>query len=100
MLHEGGSERLLWKVVRLLKCISTSCFKNIISARWQNYKIMSSSSFRIYLDNSMNQILGAGFSVTNDLTQIDTYTWDEDQSEIFADGFESAGTGAWSMAVP
>jgi len=33
------------------------------------------SWFRIYLDNSMNQILAAGYVVTNDLEQIDAFTW-------------------------
>ena len=38
-------------------------------------KLLPSSRFRTYLDNSMNQILSAGYSVTNDLQQIDTYQW-------------------------
>ncbi len=33
------------------------------------------SWFRVYLDNSMNQILAAGYDVTNDLERIDTFTW-------------------------
>jgi len=36
----------------------------------------STSDFRQYLDNSMYQLLDAGYVVTNDLNQIDTYTWD------------------------
>ena len=36
----------------------------------------STSDFRQYLDHSMYQILDAGYQVTNDLDQIDTYTWD------------------------
>jgi hypothetical protein len=32
-----------------------------------------SSAFRVYLDASMNHLLAAGYEVTNDLTQIDTY---------------------------
>jgi hypothetical protein len=32
--------------------------------------------FRIYLDNSMDQLLAAGFSVTNDLDSIDVHWWD------------------------
>ncbi|MFQ5805652.1 MAG: DUF362 domain-containing protein [Phycisphaerae bacterium] len=35
-----------------------------------------SSAFRVYLDNSMNWILAAGYDVTNDLDQIDVFTWD------------------------
>jgi hypothetical protein len=34
-----------------------------------------SSDFREYLDNSMNWILAAGYDVTNDLDQIDVFTW-------------------------
>ncbi|MCP4248713.1 MAG: DUF362 domain-containing protein, partial [bacterium] len=34
------------------------------------------SAFRNYLDNSMSRILAAGLEVTNDLTQIDTESWD------------------------
>ncbi len=33
------------------------------------------SAFRKYLDRSMNYLLAAGYSVTNDLTQIDVATW-------------------------
>ncbi|UCC30869.1 MAG: hypothetical protein JSU86_01060, partial [Phycisphaerales bacterium] len=33
------------------------------------------SAFRTYLDNSMSQILLAGYDVTNDLSQIDVFTW-------------------------
>ncbi|MFQ5502414.1 MAG: DUF362 domain-containing protein [Phycisphaerae bacterium] len=33
------------------------------------------SSFRIYLDNSMDQIIAAGYNVTNDLALIDAYRW-------------------------
>jgi uncharacterized protein (DUF362 family) len=35
-----------------------------------------SSDFRTYLDNSMQQLLVGGYSVTNDLTRIDAYSWD------------------------
>lgn len=35
----------------------------------------STSDFRQYLDHSMYQILDAGYDVTNDLAQIDTYKW-------------------------
>ncbi|UCG34259.1 MAG: DUF362 domain-containing protein [Phycisphaerales bacterium] len=34
-----------------------------------------SSTFRTYLDNSMNYILAAAYNVTNDLSQIDVYSW-------------------------
>ncbi len=34
-----------------------------------------SSAFRTYLDNSMSQILAAGYSVTNDPDQIDAIIW-------------------------
>jgi len=33
------------------------------------------SSFRIYLDNSMDKIIAAGYNVTNDLALIDAYRW-------------------------
>jgi len=60
-----------------------------------------SSAFRNYLDNSMDQILGAGFNVTNDLAQIDAVTWDGTTPlALFVDGFESGGTEAWSVTVP
>jgi hypothetical protein len=34
------------------------------------------SAFREYIDNSMSQLLEAGYRVTNDLESIDTYSWD------------------------
>ena len=34
------------------------------------------SQFRIYLDNSMSQLLAGGYLVTNDLDQIDAFSWD------------------------
>jgi len=34
------------------------------------------SDFRQYLDNSLSYILAAGYPATNDLTRIDSYTWD------------------------
>jgi hypothetical protein len=34
------------------------------------------STFRIYLDNSMNELLAGGYEVTNDLDSIDVYSWD------------------------
>ncbi len=36
------------------------------------------SRFRLYLDRSMNYILAAGFTVTNDLESIDVTTWNGD----------------------
>jgi hypothetical protein len=33
------------------------------------------SDFRQYLDNSMSELLAAGYEVTNDLSQIDAFTW-------------------------
>jgi len=46
------------------------------------------SIFRIYLDNSMNWILDAGYDVTNDLDQIDVVTWDgtEGNGDLNGDG--------------
>jgi hypothetical protein len=34
------------------------------------------STFRIYLDNSMDKLLAAGYEVTNDIDSIDVYSWD------------------------
>ena len=60
-----------------------------------------SSAFRNYLDNSMDQILGAGYNVTNDLAQIEAVTWDGTTPlALFVDGFESGGTEAWTVVVP
>ncbi|MFQ5424392.1 MAG: DUF362 domain-containing protein [Phycisphaerae bacterium] len=36
------------------------------------------SDFRVYLDNSMDRILAAGYTVTNDLHSIDAPTWNGD----------------------
>ena len=33
------------------------------------------SDFRQYLDNTMSELLAAGYDVTNDLAQIDVFTW-------------------------
>ena len=33
------------------------------------------STFRIYLDNSMDKLLAAGYEVTNDIDSIDAYSW-------------------------
>jgi len=54
------------------------------------------SAFRVYLDQSMSRILAAGFPVTNDPSQIDVY----EVVALFADGFESGDTAAWSATVP
>ena len=60
-----------------------------------------SSAFRVYLDNSLAQILGAGYAVTNDLAQIDAVTWDGvEPLAIFVDGFESGTPDSWSVVVP
>ncbi len=59
------------------------------------------SMFREYLDNSMSHILAGGFEVTNDLSQIDAYTWDGVAPlSIFVDGFETGSTDRWSATVP
>ncbi len=34
-----------------------------------------SSDFRTYLDNSMQQLLAGGYAVTNDLAEIDAFSW-------------------------
>jgi hypothetical protein len=54
-----------------------------------------SSDFRTYLDRSMNELLAAGYAVTNVPDQIDVYSSDLARA-IFADGLESADTGNWS----
>jgi len=60
-----------------------------------------SSAFRVYLDNSMDRILGAGYAVTNDLGRIDAVSWDGVAPlAIFVDGFESGSPDAWSAVVP
>ncbi len=59
-----------------------------------------SSDFRTYLDASMSQMLAAGYDVTNDLDQIDVFSWDGVQGPIFADGFESGDTSIWSEVTP
>ena len=59
------------------------------------------SAFRVYLDNSMDRILDAGYEVTNDLTQVDAVTWDGiEPLTIFGDGFETGNTEAWSVVTP
>ncbi len=57
-----------------------------------------SSDFRTYLDRSMNELLAAGYAVTNDPDQIDNHSSDLARA-IFADGFESADTENWSGAA-
>lgn len=60
-----------------------------------------SSAFRVYLDNSMDRILGAGYAVTNDLAEIDAVSWNGVAPlAVFVDGFESGATDAWSVVVP
>ncbi|UCC29852.1 MAG: DUF362 domain-containing protein [Phycisphaerales bacterium] len=58
--------------------------------------------FRIYLDNSMYQILAAGYDATNDLNQVDLFTWTGGHGDFGNDGnvdgadqtqFESCFTG-------
>ncbi len=55
------------------------------------------SKFRIYLDNSMAYLLAAGYEVTNDPALIDSFSL---RLPLFADGFESGDTTAWSNTVP
>jgi hypothetical protein len=57
------------------------------------------SDFRVYLDRSMSELLAAGYDATNDLASIDVATVDLSLA-VFADGFESGDTAAWSSAVP
>jgi hypothetical protein len=61
-----------------------------------------SSAFRVYLDNSMSQILSAGYSVTNDLGQINVTSRSGDLGDFDGDSdvdmddfvqFESCFTG-------
>jgi hypothetical protein len=62
---------------------------------------LPNSEFRVYLDNSMDQILDAGYEVTNDLTQVEAFTWDGvEPLAIFVDGFETGNTNAWSVVTP
>ena len=58
-----------------------------------------SSDFRQYLDTSMSALLAGGFPVTNDLAQIDLFQLDA-EGLLFADGFESGTTAAWSSTAP
>ena len=57
------------------------------------------SDFRVYLDHSMSELLEAGYDATNDLASIDVVTVDL-SAAVFADGFESGDTTAWSATVP
>jgi hypothetical protein len=57
------------------------------------------SDFRVYLDHSMSELLEAGYDATNDLASIDVVTVDLSLA-VFADGFESGDTAAWSGTVP
>jgi hypothetical protein len=48
------------------------------------------SAFRVYLDNSMNQLLAAGSNVTNDLARVSAHRWNGDlgvTGDINGDGF-------------
>jgi len=56
-----------------------------------------SSDFREYLDNSTDAILAAGIDVTNDLGQIDAFSF---PGPVFFDDFESGNMSAWSSATP
>ena len=47
----------------------------------------------------MSQMLAAGYDVTNDLDQIDVFTWDGVLGPIFADGFEAGDASAWSEVI-
>lgn len=59
------------------------------------------SAFRNYIDNSMSWLLDAGFTVTNDMAQIQEYSWDGiTPLGIFSDGFESGQTSAWTNEGP
>ncbi len=51
------------------------------------------SAFRTYLDNSMNQILAAGYNVTNDPGRIDLFTWSG--ADFEGDGDVDADDFAW-----
>jgi hypothetical protein len=57
------------------------------------------SDFRVYLDRSMSELLAAGYDATNDLASIDVATVDLSLA-IFADGFDSGDTAAWSSTAP
>ncbi|MEO8195483.1 MAG: DUF362 domain-containing protein [Thermoanaerobaculia bacterium] len=54
------------------------------------------SAFRGYLDASMDRLLAAGFTVTNDPAQIDVYEF----VMLFRGGFESGDTVGWSSTAP
>jgi hypothetical protein len=47
----------------------------------------------------MSELLAAGYDATNDLASIDVLTVDLSLA-VFADGFESGETAAWSSMVP
>lgn len=53
-------------------------------------------AFRVYLDQSMSQMLAAGYPATNDPAQIDL----QEIVTLFADGFDSGDTSGWSLATP
>ena len=56
-----------------------------------------SSDFREYLDNSTFFVLAAGLEVTTDPDQIDIFST---PFPLYADGFESGDTSAWSETTP
>jgi hypothetical protein len=56
------------------------------------------SDFRVYLDNSMNWLLAAGYDATNDLASIDLHSIDMSLA-VFSDGFESGDTTQWSLSA-
>ena len=58
-----------------------------------------SSDFRQYLDASMSALLNGGFLSTNDLAQVDLYSFDF-EAVLFVDGFESGTTDNWTSTQP
>ncbi len=57
---------------------------------------LPSGAFRTYLDQSMQRLLAAGYTVTNDPAAIDLY----EVVTLFRDGFESGDSSAWSQTTP
>ena len=58
-----------------------------------------SSDFRQYLDASMSALLNGGFLSTNDLAQVDLFSFDF-EAVLFVDGFESGTTDNWTSTQP
>lgn len=54
------------------------------------------SAFRTYLDRSMSELNSAGIDATNDLDRIRVVSRSGAAEVLFADGFETADTAAWS----